>query len=114
WAGKNSANNDLLTLRHSRPNDLWFHARGAGGSHVVLKTGSAGGDPSKEAIREAAAIAAYYSKHRKGKRIPVAYTEKKYVRKPKGAPSGTVVIDREKVILVDPALPERPSDVDDA
>jgi len=106
WAGKNSANNDLLTVRHSRPNDIWFHTRGVGGSHVVLKVGSAAGDPSKEAIREAAAIAAYYSKHRNAKRVPVAYTEKKYVRKPKGAPPGTVTIDREKVVMVDPALPE--------
>lgn len=106
WAGKNSANNDLLTVRHSRPNDIWFHTRGVGGSHVVLKVGSASGDPSKEAIREAAAIAAYYSKHRNAKRVPVAYTEKKYVRKPKGAPPGTVTIDREKVVMVDPALPE--------
>lgn len=105
WAGKNSANNDLLTLRHSRPNDIWFHTRGVGGSHVVLKVGSASGDPSKEAIREAAAIAAYYSKHRNAKRVPVAYTEKKYVRKPKGAPPGTVTIDREKVVMVDPGLP---------
>ncbi|MBR9976982.1 MAG: NFACT family protein [Bacteroidetes bacterium] len=106
WVGKNSANNDLLTLRHSRPNDLWFHARGVGGSHVVIKVGSAAGEPSKEAIRQAASIAAWYSKHRKAKRVPVAWTEKKYVRKPKGAPAGTVTIDREKVVLVDPALPE--------
>jgi predicted ribosome quality control (RQC) complex YloA/Tae2 family protein len=105
WAGKNSANNDLLTVRHSRPNDLWFHARGVGGSHVVLKVGSAAGTPSKEAIRQAASIAAYYSKHRNAKRVPVAYTEKKYVRKPKGANPGSVLVDREKVIMADPALP---------
>ena len=106
WAGKNSANNDLLTVRHSRPNDIWFHARGVGGSHVVLKVGSAAGDPSKEAIRQAASIAAYYSKHRNAKRVPVAYTEKKYVRKPKGAAPGSVLVDREKVILADPKLPD--------
>ena len=112
WAGKNSANNDLLTVRHSRPNDLWFHARGVGGSHVVLKVGSAAGVPAKEAIRQAAAIAAYYSKHRNAKRVPVAYTEKKYVRKPKGAAPGSVMVEREKVIMVDPALPEGAKDED--
>ncbi len=106
WAGKSSANNDLLTVRHARPNDLWFHARGVGGSHVVLKVGSAAGEPSKEAIRQAASIAAYYSKHRNARRVPVAYTEKKYVRKPKGAAPGSVTVEREKVIMVDPALPE--------
>jgi len=112
WAGKNSANNDLLTVRHSRPNDLWFHARGVGGSHVVIKVGSAAGAPSKEAIRQAASIAAYYSKHRNAKRVPVAYTEKKYVRKPRGAAPGSVMVDREKVIMVDPCLPEGAKDED--
>ncbi len=112
WAGKNSANNDLLTVRHSRPNDIWFHARGVGGSHVVIKVGSAAGEPSKEAIRQAASIAAYYSKHRNAKRVPVAYTEKKYVRKPKGAAPGSVAVEREKVIMVDPRLPEGAKDED--
>jgi predicted ribosome quality control (RQC) complex YloA/Tae2 family protein len=110
WAGKNSANNDLLTIRHSRPNDIWFHARGVGGSHVVIKVGSAAGEPTKEAIKQAASIAAYYSKHRNAKRVPVAYTEKKYVRKPKGAAPGSVMVEREKVIMVDPALPEGAKD----
>lgn len=110
WAGKNSANNDLLTVRHSRPNDIWFHARGVGGSHVVIKVGSAAGEPTKEAIKQAASIAAYYSKHRNAKRVPVAYTEKKYVRKPKGAAPGSVMVEREKVIMADPALPEGAKD----
>ncbi|MEX0602047.1 MAG: NFACT RNA binding domain-containing protein, partial [Bacteroidota bacterium] len=55
WAGKSSENNDLLTLKHARPNDLWFHARGAGGSHVVLKVGTGKGEPGKRALEEAAA-----------------------------------------------------------
>lgn len=105
WAGKSSANNDELTVRWAKPHDLWFHARGVGGSHVIIRAGSAPGEPTKEAIREAAAIAAYYSKHRNAKSVPVAYTEKKYVRKPKGVPAGTVYLEREKVIMVAPALP---------
>ena len=59
----------------------------------------------EDAIRQAAAIAAWYSKHRKAKNVPVAWTEKKYVRKPKGAPAGTVIMEREKVIMVQPMLP---------
>lgn len=106
WAGKSSANNDALTVRHARPNDIWFHARGVGGSHVVLKVGSAPGEPTKEAIRQAASIAAYYSKHRNAKNVPVAYTEKKYVRKPKGSAPGSVIMEREKVVMVQPMLPE--------
>lgn len=106
WAGKSSVNNDELTLHAADKNDLWFHARGVGGSHVILKVGSAAGQVSKESIRDAASIAAYYSKARKAKSVAIAYTEKKYVRKPKGVPAGTVVIEHEKVILVEPKLPK--------
>jgi len=109
WAGKSSENNDLLTLRHAKPNDLWFHARGSSGSHVVLKVGTGKGEPSKRAREQAAGIAAYYSKMKNAKMVPVAMTEKKYVRKPKGAPPGTVVLEREKVIFAEPGLPENPS-----
>ena len=105
WAGKSSANNDLLTMKHAKPNDLWFHARGSSGSHVVLKIGSGKGEVSKKAKEQAAGIAAYYSKMKTSKLVPVAMTEKKYVRKPKGSPPGTVTIEREKVIFAEPRLP---------
>jgi predicted ribosome quality control (RQC) complex YloA/Tae2 family protein len=105
WAGKSSTNNDLLTLRYAKPNDLWFHARGSGGSHVVLRVSSAGGQPGKKAKDQAAGIAAYYSKMRKAKHVPVSMTHRKYVRKRKGSPPGTVHIEREKVIFATPALP---------
>jgi predicted ribosome quality control (RQC) complex YloA/Tae2 family protein len=106
WAGKSSRNNDELTMKHAKPNDLWFHARGSSGSHVILKTGSGNGEPGKKAREQAAAIAAYYSKMKNAKMVPVAMTERKYVRKPKGSPPGSVVLDREKVIFAEPALPE--------
>jgi predicted ribosome quality control (RQC) complex YloA/Tae2 family protein len=105
WAGKSGENNDLLSTRHTAKNDLWFHARGVGGSHVVLKIGTAHGEVSKQAIEQAAAIAAYYSKMKKSKLVPVAMCEGKYVRKPKGVPAGTVTLEREKTILVEPGLP---------
>jgi predicted ribosome quality control (RQC) complex YloA/Tae2 family protein len=104
-AGKNSTNNDLLTLKHARPEDLWFHARGGSGSHVVLRVGSARGEPGKAAREQAAAIAAYFSSMKTSRMAPVAMTRRKYVRKPKGAPPGTVVIEREEVLFVTPALP---------
>ncbi len=112
WAGKSSENNDLLTLRHAKPNDLWFHARGSSGSHVVLKVATGKGEPGKKAREQAAGIAAYYSKMKNAKMVPVAMTEKKYVRKPKGAPPGTVVLEREKVIFAEPGLPEAPNHED--
>ncbi len=106
WAGKSSENNDLLTLHHAKPNDLWFHARGSSGSHVLLKVGTGKGEPSKKAKEQAAGIAAYYSKMKTARMVPVAMTEKKYVRKPKGAPPGTVLLEREKVIFAEPSLPK--------
>ncbi len=104
-AGKSSENNDMLTTKYAKPDDLWFHCRGSSGSHVVLKIHSAHGEPSKAAIHQAASIAAYYSKMKNASSVPVAMTEKKFVRKPKGAPAGTVVLEREKVLFVEPKLP---------
>lgn len=104
--GKSAANNDLLTMKYAKPNDLWFHARGAGGSHVVLKVGNSKVKPEKEAVKQAASIAAYYSKMRNAGNVPVSYCERKYVRKPKKSNEGTVVLEREKVIFVEPELPE--------
>ncbi len=105
WAGKSSRNNDELTLHYAKPDDLWFHARGSGGSHVILRAGTGNGEPSKEAREQAAAIAAYYSKQKNAKYVPVAMAEKKYVRKPRGAAPGSVIMEREKIIMVKPGLP---------
>ncbi len=105
YVGKSAANNDELTMKFAKPNDYWFHARGFGGSHCVLKQDSKD-TPPKDIIIKAAEIAAYYSKGRKAKYVPVAYTQKKYVRKPKGADVGTVIIDKEQVIMVQPRLPD--------
>jgi predicted ribosome quality control (RQC) complex YloA/Tae2 family protein len=105
WVGKSSANNDLLTMKYSKPNDLWFHARGSSGSHTVLKVRDTNSPPPKEAITQAAAIAAYYSKMRNASNVPVAYCERKYVRKPKGLKEGAVFLEREKVVFVQPKLP---------
>jgi predicted ribosome quality control (RQC) complex YloA/Tae2 family protein len=105
WAGKSGENNDLLTTRYTAKNDLWFHVRGAGGSHVVLKIGTGKGEVSKRGIEEAAAIAAYYSKMKNSKIVPVTMCEGKFVRKPKGAPAGTVAVEREKTVFVEPRLP---------
>ncbi len=105
YVGKNAANNDELTMRFAKPNDLWFHARGVSGSHAVLRQNGKE-KPTKNIIEKAAAIAAYYSSARNASYTPVAYTEKKYIRKPKGAHPGAVVMEREKVVMVSPRLPE--------
>jgi len=104
YVGKNASNNDELTMKFAKPNDLWFHARGSGGSHVVLRTNKEQKIP-KNILHKAASIAAYYSQARKAKYVPVAYTYKKYVRKPKGANVGSVIISKEEVIMVEPGIP---------
>jgi len=106
WVGKDSASNDLLTTKYTSQNDLWFHVRGSSGSHTVLKINNKKEDIEKEAIQSAASIAAYYSKSRNASNVPVAYCEKKYVKKKKGFKQGSVVMEREKVIFVKPKLPE--------
>ena len=105
WVGKDSISNDLLTTKYASPNDLWFHVRGASGSHTVLKI-SAKEPVPKEIISSAASISAYYSKARNAGNVPVAYCEKKFVKKKKGFKSGTVTMEREKVIFVKPVLPD--------
>ncbi len=105
YAGKNAANNDELTMHFAKPYDIWLHARGAGGSHCVLRMKSKEEKPPKQILQKAAEITAYYSQARKGKFVPVAYTQKKYVHKPKGANPGSVVISKEQVLMVEPKLP---------
>jgi predicted ribosome quality control (RQC) complex YloA/Tae2 family protein len=99
--GKNAKNNDLLTQKHTYKEDLWLHARDVSGSHVVIKYQSGKKFP-KTVINKAAELAAYYSKRKTDTLCPVIFTPKKYVRKRKGAPDGSVVVDKEEVIMVEP------------
>ena len=101
YVGKDAKNNDELTFGFGKPNDYWFHLRGGSGSHCILKY-SGEGKPPKEIIEKCASIAAYYSSQRNGGYVPVIYTQRKYVRKPKGAHTGAVVVSKEEVILVEP------------
>lgn len=103
YVGKNAETNDELTQKFAKPNDIWLHARGVGGSHCVLKT-IGGKAPTKESLERAAEISAYYSQARGGSYVPVAYCQKKYVRKPKGANIGAVIMQKEEVIMVEPKL----------
>ncbi len=105
WVGRNAKQNDELTHRRAAQRDLWFHARGCEGSHTVLRIGSGKGEPPREIVEQVAAIAAFHSKARNSKLVPVAYTERRHVRKPRGAPVGTASIQREKVIFVEPREP---------
>jgi len=106
WVGRDSKSNDLLTMKYSSQNDLWFHIRGTSGSHTVLKTGNKNELLDKKTIETAASICAYYSKARNAGTVPVAYCLRKYVKKMKGFNEGSVIMEKEKVIFVKPKLPD--------
>lgn len=105
YAGKNASNNDELTMKFAKPNDIWLHARGTSGSHTIIRMDSEE-KPPKLILQKAAEITAYYSGARNAKYVPVIWTYKKYVRKPKGANVGAVVVAKETVIMAEPKLPE--------
>ncbi len=102
FVGKSGENNDRTTFEYARPYELWFHAAQCPGSHVVLKFPHKNFEPSATEIEEAAAVAAWFSKARNSATVPVSYTQKKYVRKPRKAKSGLVTIEREKTVFVEP------------
>jgi predicted ribosome quality control (RQC) complex YloA/Tae2 family protein len=106
--GRSNEGNDYLTLHLARPEDYWFHVHGAAGSHVVLRRGKGKDEPSKQTLLEVASWAAFYSQARTAGTVPVIVTRKKYVRKPRKAPAGTVACEREKTLMVRPREPELP------
>ena len=103
WVGKNAKNNDLLTLKYAKKNDLWLHARDVSGSHVIIRNPQNQTVP-KHVIEQAASIAAYYSKRQTETLCPVIVTPKKYVRKTRDLLPGQVIVDREEVVIVRPGV----------
>lgn len=101
--GRSNQDNDRITFTVAGPDDLWFHARGVPGAHVVLRT--AGREPQSEDIARAAAIAAWFSRSRGSRTVGVDYTERRHVRKPKGSRPGFVVYARERTVQVRPEAP---------
>jgi predicted ribosome quality control (RQC) complex YloA/Tae2 family protein len=105
--GRSNEGNDYLTHQLARPEDYWFHVHGAAGSHVVLRRGKGKNEPSRQTIEEVAAWAAFYSQARTAGKVSVIVTRKKYVRKPKKAPPGLAMCEREKTVMVRPREPEK-------
>ncbi|MCL5773995.1 MAG: NFACT family protein [Firmicutes bacterium] len=106
WVGKNNRQNDYITFQIAKPDDLWFHARGTPGAHVLLCRKH----PSKPVpdflIQKTAEITAAHSRSKNSSKVEVSYTLAKNVRKPKGAKPGMVIISEEKTILVKPVITE--------
>ncbi|MBA3559376.1 MAG: DUF814 domain-containing protein [Gemmatimonadaceae bacterium] len=101
WVGRGAKSNDQLTFRESAPDDVWLHARGAAGAHVVLRWSQAERPPATD-LEEAALLAAWHSRARGSAVVPVDWTRRKYVRKPRGSAPGLVVVMRADTIMARP------------
>jgi len=97
--GRGAAHNDALTLHVARPRDLWLHAKGRAGAHVVVPLDKGASCPP-DLLVEAAHLAAHFSDARDEDVVEVQYTPRRYVRKPRRSAPGLVVLDREKVIVL--------------
>ncbi|MDE2805915.1 MAG: NFACT RNA binding domain-containing protein [Gemmatimonadota bacterium] len=106
--GRGARHNDDLTFHHSRPADIWLHARHAAGAHVILRWTSPERPPAVD-LEQAAILAANHSGARAAATVPVDWTRRKWVRKPRGAVPGAVIPDRVRTVFVSPdsALAER-------
>ena len=100
YVGKNNRQNEYLTLRLSRKEDVWLHVQNMPGSHVIIEKGNK--TIPSTTLEDAAILAAYYSKGKNSNHVPVDYTERKYVKKPKNAKTGMVIYENFKTIFVNP------------
>lgn len=98
-AGRNNLQNDRL-LKSVQGSDLWLHTQGYHSSHVVILSG--GREVAESVLLAAAEICAYYSDGREGTKVPVDYTQRKFVKKPPASPAGFVIYTDYKTILVQP------------
>jgi predicted ribosome quality control (RQC) complex YloA/Tae2 family protein len=99
YVGRNARENDELTFGLAKSDDLWLHARGTPGSHVVVRL-EKGNDPPPETVRDAATLALLYSDLKKSGKGDIIYTRRKWVKKAKGQAQGAVTVSQEKSVFV--------------
>lgn len=103
FVGHTAGQNELVTFEVAGPNDTWLHARGVGGSHVVVRWNNATGKEREATIHAAAALAAWYSAARGSNRVEVDVARRRHVRKIRGGRPGMVTYRNERTIAVAPA-----------
>lgn len=101
FVGKNNVQNEYVTLKLARKDDLWLHVQGMPGSHVIIKKDNK--EIPSTTLEEAAILAAFYSKAKNSSNVSIDYTEKKHVRKPSGSKTGMVIYDNFKTINISPS-----------
>jgi predicted ribosome quality control (RQC) complex YloA/Tae2 family protein len=97
FVGRNAQENEQLTFGLAHGHDLWLHARGAPGSHVLVRL-KKGADVPPETLRDAAVLALLYSDLKKSGQGEVIYTKRKWVRKAKSRPPGSVLVEQEHTL----------------
>ena len=100
--GRNNKENDYLTLKYARKNDLWFHTKDIHGSHAILILNNVNSSLSDEVLTKCAEIAAFHSKARLSSNVPVDFCEVRFVKKPNGAKPGMVIYTNNSTLYVTP------------
>ena len=104
YVGRNNRQNDYLTMKIAKKDDMWLHAKGIPGSHVIIKTDGKVIPPNT--LEEAAKLAAWYSKSRNSSNVEVDYTSRKNVKKPGNSKPGFVYYDGQQTLIVTPTAME--------
>jgi len=100
YVGRNNRQNDELTFRLARKDDIWLHAQKVHGSHVIISC--SGATPPDDTVTQAAQLAAFYSEHKGGQNLPVDVTPVKQVKKAPGGKPGMVLYHTYKTVIVNP------------
>jgi predicted ribosome quality control (RQC) complex YloA/Tae2 family protein len=97
--GKNNRQNEFVTFQAAHAGDWWLHTQGIPGAHVVIRTSD---EVPTRSLHEAATLAAWFSQARESSRVPVVYTRRRHVKKPRGARPGMVIYEQERTLFVTP------------
>ncbi|WP_227935755.1 Rqc2 family fibronectin-binding protein [Alkalihalobacillus deserti] len=98
FVGKNNKQNDYITNKFARQDEIWLHTKDIPGSHVVIRST----EPDEQTLIEAATVAAFFSKAKLSSSVPVDYTKVRHVKKPNGAKPGYVIYEQQTTVYVTP------------
>lgn len=105
WVGRNKRGNEYLSFNVARGDDIWMHARGSPGAHVILQNRRGSPEPTEECLEFCANLAAFYSDARTENKASITAAEPKHIQKPRGAPLGAVKLREE--LFVRTGYPDR-------